>query len=145
MYNGIRISVNGEFNYFMYGDFQRLSRYVNNVGGGRFKLLEDFEVNEKEYLVYGYDRGDNFNQFDLFHTTARGDIIIVANQCNAVKQEILDYYEDEEDLDDTLIADELNLSVGSYDWEDSFIEDDRHQILDDLESSDDLLEFIDYQ
>ena len=143
MYNGYRIDINGELHSFRYRDFQSLSIFVEFIGGGRFKLLEDFKVNEKEYLVYGYDRGTNFNQFDLFHKTARGDIIIIANQCNAIKQEILDYYNDYEDLDNTIIADELNLSVGSYDWEDSFIEDDRDEDTDDVEN--DYLDFIDYQ
>jgi hypothetical protein len=107
-------------------DKDRLDIYFNNKGTGNYDLLESFDINNEIYLVFGYKEGNKFNTFDLASINSYGDIIItkVNNEkdftpIDIKKEEIDSFYKgiDIESDDD--------YSIGSYDYDDDFIVDDR--------------------
>ena len=131
MVRGLRIKRNKNFEAFTFNHEEELQDNVNEQGEGALKILEEFDFGDNHYKVYGYDQGDNFNQFDLFYATARGDILFVASNINSGRfrdasiLEVDTYYSAYEDLNDGLISDELGFENGDYDYSDSFIVDDR--------------------
>ena len=87
-----------------------LKKYIGENGTGSFKILEKFDYLDHHYTVYGFNEGYNFNSFDLAYCNATGDIIITCClnniPVNIEPNNIRNFYRGE-DLDDTLIQDEL--------------------------------------
>ena len=133
----LRINVAGSFDLVEVCLEDVMSRayqkYIGEKGTGQFKQLEKFYDGNHSYSVYGYDEGYNFNMFDLACTNATGDIIIACclnnipvdiEPCNVIK-----FYKGE-DLDDTLIEDELEQEYlddklnDEYEYGDFVVRDD---------------------
>ena len=133
----LRINVDGSFDLIEVSLEDSISRsfkkYINERGTGLFKILEKFYDRDHTYSVYGYDLGYNFNSFDLACTNATGDVLIACCLNNIPvdiePSNVINFYKGE-DLDDTLIQDELEQEYlddklnDSYDYGDFVIRDD---------------------
>ena len=132
MVRGLRITIQGEYVDFDYTAEDINNRHMDLIcvsrGLGIFHLLEYWEVEDKIYVVYGWNNGLNYNSFELDTTNAMGDIIIYAmnddSPLNIDMNEIEAHYTPI-DLDNYLIEDELNVSSDdSYNLDEPWIVND---------------------
>ena len=133
----LRIGVNGSFELIDVPLEDAISRsflkYIKEKGTGLFKQLEKFYEGNHHYTAYGYEEGYNFNMFDLACTNATGDILITCCLNNIPvdiePQNVIAFYKGE-DLDDTLIEDELEQEYlddrlnDEYEYGDFVVRDD---------------------
>lgn len=130
MYSGIRIDTYGRQHHFRFRTGEvSFEQYVCEKGRGTFVLLESWVLGDKKYFMMGYNKGLNFNYFDLNLFTGRGDIIVYCvfnlmphKFMDADFDEVVNYYKGE-DLDDTIIQDETREGEESdeYDFNDDWL------------------------
>jgi len=76
---GFLITTNVNIYPFSYNDNNNIESYIDNPGLGGFNILEIFyTANNKQYIIYGYIYGTNYNHFNLRQLVARGDVIVIA-------------------------------------------------------------------
>lgn len=71
-----------------------------------YEVKEIVEINGKEYYVFASEEGLDFNSFETLSGNFRGDIIVYSN-IGFDRNEFLNYYCHTENLDDTIIEDEM--------------------------------------
>ena len=138
---GLKINQDGSVLYFNYTqeDFvNRFNRFVNNRGVGQIECFHTLEKENEVYLFYGWTIGyNNYNMYEFHNNTVYGDAFIVSiNSDMEVKDVDMDTIEEDcfptEDLDDTLLEDELELEeTDEYDYTSGFLVRDS-----DIEDSD---------
>ena len=136
---GLLIKQDGEriaIDYTRIDILHRFTRFTENRGIGRMSVFDEYQVDEIKYTFYGWTNGGcNFNEVDFPSHNVFGDVIIISSintQLVDIEGDVIDMYFFTEDLDDTLLEDELE-SLDTYDLDDSFIASD-----------DDFLDYIDY-
>jgi hypothetical protein len=141
---GLIIKQNGEneiLNFTLQDVTNGFNRFIENCGVGPIECFDMIEEDNGFYLFYGWKCGyNNFNMFEFPRANVYGDAFVIFVNRN---REAMDIDTDNfnnlfecEDLDDTLLEDELE-EENEYNLEDSFIASD------DSEDSD-YLDYVDY-
>ncbi len=140
---GLRINCDRTFSDFDYTiqDMidSRLSIFAMERGIGDYNLIEQFTINNKTYLIYGWLNGRVFNRFDLDTCNPYGDMILMAidnetRPTDVIQLEVLEHFVSI-NLDDTLIQDELDLEIGNYEYNTFVVDEDNNS---------DYLDYVDY-
>ncbi len=107
-----------------------------------YRLLERYEIYDDVWLyIYGMlDLSHPFNRYEFQQFNMTGDVFALlvnteGDFINLSEVVFSDFYNEEIDLDDTIIEDELPYTSedDTYDYSDSFIVDDRYDSDGDVE------------
>ena len=128
MVQGLIIKQDGFLQIINYEKLKNFKDFI--IDFKDYDLLEIHELGKnEEYRIYGKTLGYNFNKFEFQSCNPIGDVVVVkTNMFGKVKdldiQEFLDYYQEEDDLDDYLIEDEMFSQDEEYEYNDFCIEDE---------------------
>lgn len=115
-----------------------------------YKIFEIHEKNNFEYRLYGKMIGNNFNKFEFQSCNPYGDIVVIkvsllGQLMDLDLQEFLNYYQEEEDLDNTILNDELQTRDDEYEINDFCVEDKEENGYMNGITFDDIQSYYDYK
>jgi hypothetical protein len=137
MPRALYIDMIGRMKTFYFYDLNMLNQKIP-LFNEKYTCVEIHELDNTHYEIYTITDGTRFSRFELDSVNAAGPIVVLEwlnniNEYNNInKQKFLDYYLTRENLDDTIIEDELE-EPDEYDFNDPF-----------LVRGEDMLSFIEY-